>query len=149
MESEGQSVAMAVVVFKPAATAEYCLAPAVLFSAKRAEDQPLVWEEPDIANASYRFWFERCDQVSWDSAIVLRKLLDFAVLERIRDAQGSIIEGIEDRLENVGVEAGSPLGLRLREIDLRFNKDHGPVYHIRYSSGACSGRSAAVGSQRH
>jgi hypothetical protein len=143
-ELKGEKEAYAMVVFEPASTTEYCLAPAATFVGSSAVGEPLVWETPENAKVSYRFWFESCDRASPESSITLKELLDFDVLEKIKGERDSIIDAMEKRLEMGRQEADPPSALQLSEIDLSYDTEHGPVYHIKYSLGYCFWLSADV-----
>lgn len=143
-ELEGQIEAMALVVFEPASAPNHCLAPSATFTSRSPEGGSLVWESLDNQRVSYRFWFERCDRVNRDSAIILKVLLDFEALERIRSERDSIIDAVEKRLEIDRKESDPPSALQLSEIDLRYDTEQGPVYHIKYSLGYCFWLSANV-----
>lgn len=143
-ELKSQKRAYATVVFEPASTLKYCLAPAVTFIGNSAVGAPLVWETHESAKGSYRFWFDSCERANPDSAITLKELMDFDVLERIQGERQSIIAAMEERLDVDRQEADLPSALQLNEIDLRYNTEHGPVYHIRYSLSNCAWLSADV-----
>lgn len=144
MELESQNEAMALVVFKPASAPQYCLAPSATFTGRSSEGGPLVWKSPDNQKVYYRFWFERCDRVNRESAITLKVLLDFETLEGIRGERESIIGAMEKRLDIGRQESDPPSTLQLSEVDLRYDTEHGPVYHIKYSLGHCFWLSADV-----
>ena len=143
-ELENGSKAVAVVVFEPASTPEYCLAPSVTLIGRSSEGDPFVWESLETARFYYRFWFESCDAADRESAIILRELLGFDVLERIRDESPSIIDAMERHLDMDQQEADSPSASQLSEINLQYNKEHGPVYRVKYSLRQCFGLSADV-----
>ena len=143
-ELKSQNEAYAMVVFEPASTPKYCLAPAVTFVGRSTVGELLVWDSRENEKISYRFWFESCDRATPESAISLKVLLDFEVLERIRGERESIIDAMERRLGVGRQETDPPSALELSEIDLRYDTAHGPVYHLRYSLGHCFWLSADV-----
>ena len=143
-ERESQNEAYAMVVYQPASAPEYCLAPAVMFVGKSAIGEPLVWNAPENAKVNYRFWFESCNGANPESAITLKALLDFDVLERIRSQREPITSAMEKRLDLGREESAPSSALQLSEIDLRYDTEHGPVYHIKYSLRRCFSLSADV-----
>ncbi len=140
----GKAKAQGLVVFHPASTHDYCIAPYAWIAGELSEGQTWSWKFDDSTRPQYRFWFQRCDQVDPESAIVLRTLLDIATLERIKAEQSHIVQSAQERLSLTESKETVASRAKLSEIDLRFDIEHGPVYAVRYMSGECSGVSVQV-----
>ncbi len=130
--SDESGTAHATIVFKPANTRDYCLAPVARFVGVSRAGESWAWEtKPTGARAiSYRFWFESCNRADREYAIKLDQALDFDVLEKIGAARESIIGSMRDRLG--AREIGDTSVLRLDRISLYYNVEDGPVYRVFY-----------------
>lgn len=151
VEKEGATRAHTTVVFRPATTPDHCIAPTVKFigtSPPGAEAQ-LKWQSvPEGASAiSFRFWFSSCDEAEQEAAVHLGQVLDFDVLNKIRKAHATIIDGIRehDTLRGLGVTAE----WELQSIAVHYSPDDGVIYHLRYFRDRFSGLWANVVFQAH
>ena len=144
LELENSNELYATVVYKAAKHPRYCLAPASEFVGTSGGDNPPVWRSPAGGRVNYRFWFHSCDKANLDSAITLRVLLDFDVLEKINAQQEHILRAVQEKLEIVREEPSALAAPELSSIDLQYDTEHGPVYQVKYSIDLCYWLSADV-----
>ena len=145
-EEDGVANAHADVVFRPAATRRHCLAPHVQFvgTSRGGAGSQFKWETvPQGASAiAFRFWFDSCDAAEPGEAVHLGQVLDFDVLNKIRGARETIMDGIREHYESRDVGAVSEW--ELESIDIHYSPDDGVIYHLRYFQNRYSGLWANV-----
>jgi len=132
-EKDGLKRAHTNVVFTPATTSEHCLAPSVKFVGTSYSEAEWDWEPVPVGTSaiSFRFWFAPCDEADEEAAVHLGQVLDFDVLDKIRNSSEGIIDGIRT-IEGPG-GIGESRDWRLRSVAVHYSPEHGVVYHIRYS----------------
>jgi hypothetical protein len=144
MQVQAGDMATVNVVFEPAESSGYCLAPTSLFSSESSDGELLNWSPIEGATIQYQFWFQPCDGADPQAAISLKQYVDTSILERIGTSRDQIVgDGI--RLLPPEREYDVPISEhRLVAISIQFDSVHGAVYTLEYLGTSCRSLSIDV-----